>query len=184
MTRRKLGPGVVLVTVFALGLWSGIGSAGWLGSEAEPIALKSALGAGKEVPKPTGVGPNAGGAFAGGLTRKGAAGTLAWRLTFRGLTGSAAAAHVHFGKPGKAGPVAVALCGPCRSGAKGSVKVNARTVNALLRGGAYVNVHTAKNPAGEIRGQIAKGGKAPVVTGTTTTTTSDTTTTTSPPLYP
>jgi len=184
MKTRKLGIGVGTIAVFALGLWSGIGSAGWLNAEATPIALKSALSAGKEVPKPTGVRANAGGTFAGGLTRKGKAGTLAWRLTFRGLTGRALSAHVHLGKPGKAGPVAVALCGPCRSGARGSTKVNARTVSALLKGGTYVNVHTAKNQAGEIRGQVVKGGKAPVVTGTTTTTTtSDTTTTTYDP-YP
>ena len=30
------------------------------------------------------------------------------------------AAHIHIGKPGKAGPVALALCGPCRSGQKGT----------------------------------------------------------------
>jgi hypothetical protein len=29
-------------------------------------------------------------------------------------------------------------------------------VTAIEKGGAYVNVHTAKNAAGEIRGQIAK----------------------------
>jgi hypothetical protein len=34
--------------------------------------------------------------------------------------------------------------------------VNAKTVTALLAGGAYVNVHTARNPAGEIRGQVAR----------------------------
>jgi hypothetical protein len=47
---------------------------------------------------------------------------------------------------------------------------------ALLSGGAYVNAHTVKNKAGEIRGQVA-GGVLPIATtqaeSTTTTTTDD-----------
>ena len=184
MNLRRLGIALIAVAVFTTGLWSGIGSAGWPTTDADPIALTSSLSAGKEVPKPQGTRANAGGTFAGGLTRKGAGGTLAWRLTFRKLTGSASAAHIHLGKPGKAGEVAVPLCGPCRSGARGSAKLNKRTVTALLAGGAYVNVHTAKNPAGEVRGQVKKGGKAPAGTGTDTTTDTDTTTTTSTDPYP
>lgn len=184
MNLRRLGVGVVAVAVFATGLWSGIGSAGWLSTDAKAIALTATLGTAKEVPKPAAVSAKAGGSFAVGITRQGAGGTLSWRITFRNLTGKAAAAHIHLARPGKAGPVAVPLCGPCRSGARGSAKVKARTLTALLNGGAYVNVHTAKNPAGEIRGQIRKGGKAPPVGTSTDTTTSDTTTTTTYDPYP
>ena len=56
---------------------------------------------------------------------------------------------------GRAGPVAVALCGPCRSGVRKTVTLQPSVVAALEAGRAYVNVHTARNPAGEIRGQIA-----------------------------
>jgi hypothetical protein len=183
MNLRNVGIGAVTVAVFVAGLWSGIGSAGWSSGSADPVALRATLVASKEVPRPTGVRANARGTFSAGLTRTGSAGTLAWRLTFNRLTGRAVAAHVHIGKPGKAGGVAAPLCGPCRSGMRGSVKVNARTVKALLSGGAYVNVHTAKNPAGEIRGQVAKGGTPPQPPGTTGTTT-DTTTTTDTDPYP
>ena len=75
-------------------------------------------------------------------------------------------------------PVAVPLCGPCVSGAHGKVTVSAKVRAALLAGGAYVNVHTARNAAGEVRGQVA-GGRAPATpttteqTGTSGTTTSD-----------
>jgi hypothetical protein len=62
--------------------------------------------------------------------------------------------------------------------------LNARTVTALLGGGAYVNVHTAKNAAGEIRGQIRKGGKPVQPPGGGTTTGTTTTTYTEPPPYP
>ena len=182
MSKRALGAGVVVVALFVTGVWAGIGSARQ-GASTEAIALKATLAAAAEVPKPTGTKTGAGGSFAAGLTRKATGGTLAWRLTFHGLTGSAIAAHVHTGKPGKAGPIAVALCGPCRSGQRGSAKVTARTMSALLAGGAYVNVHTTKNPGGEIRGQVKKGGTA--VAPPTTTTTSPTTTTTTPyPPYP
>lgn len=183
MNLRTLGIGAITAAVFATGLWSGIGSAGWLSADATAIGLTAALGAAKEVPRPTGVSANAGGTFAAGLVRQGTGGTVSWRMTFRGLTGKAVAAHIHRAKPGKAGPVVAPLCGPCRSGARGTAKLNGRTVAALLGGLAYVNVHTAKNPAGEIRGQVKKGGTAP--SGTTTTPTGTTTTTsTDPPPYP
>jgi hypothetical protein len=184
MKMRKLGIGVVTAAVFVAGLWAGIGSAGWL-ADSQATGFTARLGAAAEVPKPNGVAPGATGTFTAGLTRRGAAGTLAWKVTFRSLTGRATAAHIHLAKAGAAGPVAVPLCGPCRSGARGSARLKAATVTALLAGRTYVNVHTARNPAGEIRGQIKKGGKpvAPPTTSTTTTTTTGTTTT-EPPPYP
>jgi hypothetical protein len=182
MNLRRLGVGAVAAAVFVAGLWSGIGSAGWLDADAQAVKLTATLGTAKEVPRPTGVSARAGGSFVAQLTRKGTGGTLSWRLTFRRLSGAATGAHVHLARPGRAGPVAVGLCGPCRSGVRGKAKLNARTVAALLRGGAYVNVHTARNTAGEIRGQIRKGGAGlPTTTGTGTTTT---TTTTTPPTDP
>lgn len=187
MTLRTLLVAVVVTALFAAGLGAGIGSARWLGAEADPIALTAKLGVRAEVPRPTETRANAGGTFSAGLTRRSGGGRLAWKLTFRGLTGPAVAAHVHLGKPGKAGPVAAALCGPCRSGARGTANVNARTVRALLGGTAYVNVHTARNAAGEIRGQVRKGGRPvspPGATGTTTGTTTDTETETDTYDYP
>ena len=182
MKLRRIGVGIATTAVFAAGLWAGVGTAGW-GADAQAVGLTASLGTAKEVPKPKGVGGNARGTFSAGLTRTGTRGTLSWRLTFRGLTGAAGAAHIHLAKPGVAGPVAVALCGPCRSGVRGTAKLKASTVTALLAGGTYVNVHTAKNPAGEVRGQIRKGGKPIAPPGGTTTTTT-TTTTYEPPPYP
>ena len=81
---------------------------------------------------------------------------LAWRLTFSGLSGSATAAHIHLGAQGHAGPVEIPLCGPCVSTVKGTSTVTAAQATALLHGGDYVNVHTADNSGGEIRGQIQR----------------------------
>ena len=171
---RGVAWGAVAAAVFAAGLWAGIGSAGREGSAGEVVGLTAVLDARQEVPRPRGVGSDARGSFVGKLVRRGAGGTLSWRLTFRGLSGKATGAHVHLGKRGRPGPVALALCGPCRTGTRGSAKASARTVQALLAGGAYVNVHTAQNPAGEIRGQIRATSNAPPPTTTTGTTGTDT----------
>jgi hypothetical protein len=55
---------------------------------------------------------------------------------------------------GKPGGVVVALCGPCKSGMRGSAKLTKALIAAAGKHKLYVNVHTAKNPNGEIRGQI------------------------------
>ena len=115
----------------------------------------SKLGARAEVPKPSGVSSGASGTFALTLSDKGSY-SVTWKLTFSKLTGKAIAAHIHRGKPGKAGPVLLALCGPCKSGQTGRAPLSEAAGNAIKSGSAYVNVHTAKNTAGEIRGQIAK----------------------------
>ena len=60
------------------------------------------------------------------------------------------------GAMGKAGNVLVPLCSPCKSGAHGKATFSAALQKALAHHKLYVNVHTAKNPNGEIRGQLAK----------------------------
>ena len=78
-----------------------------------------------------------------------------WKLTYSHLSGAGIAAHIHSGAKRKAGPVLVPLCGPCAATSAGTVKnVSAAAIKALKNGDTYVNVHTAKNPDGEIRGQI------------------------------
>lgn len=116
--------------------------------------LKTSLRAAQERPKPKGKVGRARGAFTMTITKKGSSAVLAWRLTFSRLTGKAVAAHIHSGARGKAGPVIVALCAPCKSGARGTATVDASVVSVLEAGRGYVNVHTKRNPAGEIRGQL------------------------------
>ncbi len=123
--------------------------------EATSIKVGTAMNAAQEVPAPSGDVAGARGTFSATVTKSGTGATVRWRMTFRGLTGPAAAAHIHTGRTGQAGPVAVALCGPCTSPASGTANADAAALTALQNGGAYVNVHTATNGDGEIRGQIA-----------------------------
>ena len=118
-------------------------------------SVKTTLRAGLERPKPKGKVGRARGTFTATITRSGTSGVIAWRLTFAKLTGGAIAAHIHSGVRGKAGPVIVPLCAPCKSGAHGRATVDAAVLAALEAGRTYVNVHTRKNPLGEIRGQLA-----------------------------
>jgi len=117
--------------------------------------ISTALTSGKEVPKPKGAAA-AKGSFTATLKVTGSRTSLAWRLTFSHLTGPATASHIHMGAAGKAGPVVITLCTPCRSPAAGTYTktIPAAVLRAMVAAKAYVNVHTAKNPAGEIRGQI------------------------------
>jgi Cu/Zn superoxide dismutase len=118
-------------------------------------SVKTTLRASQERPRPKGKVAKAKGIFSATITRSGDSGVIAWKLTFGKLTGKAVAAHIHSGVRGKAGPVIVPLCAPCKSGRTGRATVSASVLSALESGRAYVNVHTKKNAAGEIRGQVA-----------------------------
>ena len=121
-------------------------------SGSAPRKYTATLTAAQEVPKPAGA-AGAGGTFTATLTGT----TLKWTLTYKHLSGAAQQAHIHMGAKGVSGNVVVPLCSTpagCASPIKGSAKLNAATIKAMNAGNAYVNVHTKKNLAGEIRGQI------------------------------
>lgn len=116
----------------------------------KPTKVKAALNIGQETPRPRGTKVGASGLFTAKLE-----GTmLTWRLTYRRLSGAATAAHIHVAPRGKPGPVIVPLCAPCASVETGTATLTAGQVTLLRKRGLYVNVHTARNPAGEIRGQL------------------------------
>jgi hypothetical protein len=124
---------------------------------AEIYTVSATLKNNTEVPKPKGA-RLAKGSFSAKYVENKTGATLTWKLTYTRLSGSALAAHIHMGKPGTAGPVVVPLCGPCRNGQAGKVHISKAVVEALEDGKAYVNVHTKKNAAGEIRGQAKVAG--------------------------
>ena len=118
----------------------------------KPARMKfsAALNIGREVPHPTGTKVGASGHFSATLSGT----TLKWTLTFTHLSGPATASHIHSGLKGKSGPVLIALCGPCTSPKSGSATVTTAQIADMVAGTDYLNVHTTKNPNGEIRGQV------------------------------
>ncbi|MEO5822534.1 MAG: CHRD domain-containing protein [Vicinamibacteraceae bacterium] len=89
-----------------------------------------------------------------------AAGTQALvSMTWSGLSGPATMGHAHFGNPKVSGPDVLDLS-PAAATA-GSVvdaiwNISPLQGAALRRGQYYLNIHTAANPGGEIRGQILR----------------------------
>jgi hypothetical protein len=120
---------------------------------AKKTVWTAALSSGQEVPKQVVRDTAAHGLFKGTLS----GGKLKWRLTFAKLTGAATQAHIHVGRKGKSGNVVIPLCAPCRSGVTGTATISSTVLNDFKKHMLYVNVHTAKNPNGEIRGQLARG---------------------------
>jgi hypothetical protein len=82
---------------------------------------------------------------------------LSWKLTYSGLTGPAMAAHFHGpAEAGKNAGVAVAIPNAGSSPAEGSATLTDAQAADFEAGKYYINVHTAANPGGEIRGQVTK----------------------------
>ena len=81
---------------------------------------------------------------------------LTWKGSYSGLTGPATAAHFHGPAPaGKNAGVMVPIS-PNGPSFEGSATLNDAQAKALMDGDMYVNVHTAANKGGEIRGQLTK----------------------------
>ena len=140
--RRILVP-ALLVALAALVL-------GGTSSAMAPAMWGAKLTAAQEIPKQVVKNSKAKGSFTATLTGS----KLTFTLTFSGLTGPATAAHIHLGAMGQAGNVLVPLCTPCKSPVHGTVTISAADMKDFGKHLLYVNVHTAKNPNGEIRGQL------------------------------
>jgi CHRD domain len=84
---------------------------------------------------------------------------ITWNLTYINLSSPAVAAHIH----GPAMPGANAgVMVPLKVGANpitGSMYLNDAQIADLAAGKYYINVHTANNKGGEIRGQLLPVGK-------------------------
>ncbi|MEL6869153.1 MAG: spondin domain-containing protein [Pseudomonadota bacterium] len=98
--------------------------------------------------------------------------SLEVEIDFRRTTGPVIMAHLHFGQEGTNGPV-VANLTPGVSGNKVRATISRYDVvgplaegddpylnllNELAAGNIYINLHTAANPAGELRGQVSLRG--------------------------
>jgi len=145
---KKLVAALLLAAVTALAL-TALSSAG----TRDVMGVSAKLTAHEEVPAQVVKDTKATGQFAGRLSGS----KLTWKLTFSGLTGPVTGAHIHMGGMGTAGNVVVVLCAStCASGKTGTATLSPALLTALKKHLLYVNVHTAKNPAGETRGQLAE----------------------------
>ena len=126
-------------------------------ARAAGTTYKAAMDGKSEVPPTTSSGTGS-----ATVTYDAATKEVTWEGQFSGLSGPATAAHIHGpAEAGKNAGVIVPLSTqgtPFTSPFKGSAKLAddkaAALAAALSSGQAYVNIHTAANPGGELRGQL------------------------------
>ena len=120
-------------------------------ANAETVKLKADLKGSNEVP------PNASPASGTAeATLDTGTKVLTWVVTFKDLTGPAVGAHFHGpSEPGKNAGIVVPFK-TTQSPIEGTATLNDTQVSDLLAGKWYANIHTAANPGGELRGNMAK----------------------------
>jgi hypothetical protein len=119
---------------------------------AQQVMLKADLSGAQEVPPTMTQGKGS-----ADITFDTASRQLSWTVVYSGLSGPATAAHFHGpAEAGKNAGVAVPIPNQGSSPVTGSATLTEAQANDLLAGKYYVNVHTAANPGGEIRGQVTK----------------------------
>ena len=119
-------------------------------SSTSTSAMTTRLSGASEVPPVT---SNASGTVELNLNKQ--TNELGWTVTYTGLSGPATGAHFH--GPAMAGSnagVVVPMTGSLTSPIRGTASLTAAQVADLMAGKWYVNLHTAANPNGEIRGQF------------------------------
>jgi hypothetical protein len=119
------------------------------------LALTARLSGEAERPNPVSTGASGLGSF----QLKGD--DLTVDVSYENLSGPAVAAHIHGPAPASASASVMIDLAPLNGGSfgisgalQGTIKLTASQRTAILAGQTYVNVHTAANPGGEIRGQI------------------------------
>jgi hypothetical protein len=118
---------------------------------ADKVAYKADLQGSQEVPPVPGSGSGSADIAYDTATKM-----LSWKLTFTSLTGPATMAHFHGpAEPGKNAGVVIPIAGAA-SPMEGSATLTDAQASDLANGKLYVNVHTAANKSGEIRGQVVK----------------------------
>ena len=128
-------------------------AAGWLALNsaacAETITFNAKLDAASEVPASASTGSGSVAASFDTGTK-----TLAWTGSFSGLTGDATAAHFHGPAVTGANSAVAVPIASFKSPFTGTAPLTDAQVADLFAGKWYVNIHTAKFPNGEIRGQL------------------------------
>ena len=125
-------------------------------SEAEVFDISAIINTAQENPAPTGVSASTGG-FAT-VQYDDVSKELAWNIAWQDLTGPAEQMHFHAPAPAGANASSVVNIGDVSgltSPSIGSTTVTDEFAGNLLNGLSYINIHTAANGPGEIRGQVS-----------------------------
>lgn len=83
------------------------------------------------------------------------AGLVRWRVSHAGLSGPVTGAHLHGpAGPGQNAPIVVPFGSLGAEPLRGEARITPEQLGQLNSGQWYVNLHTARHPGGEIRGQL------------------------------
>lgn len=142
-------------TVLVLGLLAAVAT--WPVAQAATVTYKATLGGAAEVPPVASGGKGTASVNVDSGTKQ-----VSWRVEYSGLSGPAGAAHIHCGAAAGANGPPVVFFNKSGSGMKslespitGSATMTDAQLADLTAGKCYVNIHTAKNKGGEVRGQLA-----------------------------
>lgn len=138
-------------------------------AEAQTIRLRADLTGGNETPAP---GVLTGSYGVADVTVNLATLTVSWSIDVFNMPSGTNNAHFHVGNPGIAGPTVINIPFPNNISNDYNLSGSATSANALrpdqgirswedaiqaIVGGAmYINIHSAANPGGEIRGQLVR----------------------------
>jgi CHRD domain len=134
---------LLLIAFFAVVFVSGTASA-------DIKVFKATLDGASEVPPTTSKGKGVATVRFNTATKK-----ITWYVRYSGMTGPVMAAHIH--GPAEAGAnaaVVVPFGGKLTSPIRGSASLTDDQAADLQAGKYYINLHTAANKGGEIRGQL------------------------------
>jgi hypothetical protein len=148
MTRQTVLRTTLAASIFALGL----AGCGQMRPSQKIDIYEASLSAAQEVPPGSGAGTGMAEVQLNTNTNQ-----LTWKVTYSGLSGPATAGHIH--GPAAAGANAGVVVPFTAVGAQpvvGQATITPQQVGDLAAGLWYVNIHTAANPGGEIRGQLRR----------------------------
>jgi CHRD domain-containing protein len=135
-----------------LALWVFAASLVWGVAQADQVNFKADLSGASEVPPVASPGKGSATASLDTATK-----TLTWTVAYSGLSGPPTAGHIHGpAAPGANAGVLVPFSGDLASPIKGSAPLTDAQISDLETGKLYVNLHTADNKPGEIRGQLVR----------------------------
>ena len=139
-------------------------------AQAQTVNFTATLSGSNETPAP---GVTTGAFGTASVTWDAATQTLTWIIDVWNMPSGTSNAHFHVGGPGVAGPTVVNIAFPASISNDFRLTGSATATNllqradqgirswedfgqSLLGGQIYINIHSANNPGGEVRGQVIR----------------------------